>query len=74
MSCTVAPGFDFADFEMPPRAKRNALQNRRLTNVEPQNTHVPPVDTDAHFDIRKSTFGNLRFPLPIQLAQTSGGT
>ena len=39
--------------------------NRRLTNVEPQNTEVPPVDTDGHFDTRKSTFGNLRFPLPL---------
>jgi hypothetical protein len=35
--------------------------NRRLTNVEPQNTEVPPVGADGHFDIRKSTFGNLRF-------------
>jgi len=39
-----------------------------LTNVEPQNTEVPPVDTDGHFDIRHSTFGNLRLTLPIQLA------
>jgi hypothetical protein len=39
-----------------------------LTNVEPQNTELPPVDADGHFDIRKSTFGNLQFPLPIQLA------
>jgi hypothetical protein len=34
-----------------------------LTNVEPQNTEVHPIDADGHFDIRKSTFGNLRFSL-----------
>jgi hypothetical protein len=34
-----------------------------LTNVEPQNAEVPPVDADGHFDIRKSTFVNLRFQL-----------
>jgi hypothetical protein len=34
-----------------------------LTNVEPQNTEVPPVDAAGHFDIRKSAFGNLRFSL-----------
>jgi hypothetical protein len=32
------------------------------------NVEVPPIDTDGPFDIRKSTFGNLRFPLPVQLA------
>jgi hypothetical protein len=37
--------------------------NRRLTNVEPQNTEVPAAGADGHFDIHKSTFGNLRFPL-----------
>jgi hypothetical protein len=35
-----------------------------LTNVEPQNAELPPVDTDGQFDIRKSTFGNLLFRLP----------
>jgi hypothetical protein len=29
---------------------------------------VPLVAADGHFDIQKSTFGNLRFPRPIELA------
>jgi hypothetical protein len=50
------------------RSRALGPPNRRLTKVEPQNTEVPPVDADGHFDIRKSTFGNLRFPLPVHLA------
>jgi hypothetical protein len=44
------------------------LCDSAVTNVDPQNTEVPPVGADGQFGIRKSTFGNLRFHPPIQPA------
>jgi hypothetical protein len=53
---------------VPAKPRFPAAWAHEPTNVESQNTEVPPGDADGHFDIRKSTFGNLRFSRAIQLA------